>query len=93
MNKPKTINLDPVNELIKEFNEASVELGAFINWAQGMGENGLSSNGAPMSKVRIISIRKKVKALEKKCKPARDALLAIKESGHFDRRNLTPLYS
>jgi len=92
MNKAKIISLEPVNDLVKEFNEVSIELSAFINWAQNIQESGLSSTGSPMSKLRIIGIRKKIKALEKKCKPAREALMAIKESGHFDRRNLTPIH-
>lgn len=92
MNSPKVISLNPVDELIAEFNEVSMELASIVSWAQGMQENGLVSNGAKMSKQRIVEIRKKIKLLEKRCKPARDMLLALKDSGHFDRRNCTPIY-
>lgn len=86
------INLKAVNDLIKDFNTVAVELSALINWAQNMQENGMVSTGASMSKQRLSNTRKLIRELEKKCKPARATLLAIRDSGHFDRKNAVPLH-
>lgn len=88
----KQITLAPINSLVKSFNETVVELNALMSWASGMNESGLSSSGAQMSKQRLTAIRKLLRDLEVQCKPARRALLDIKDSGHFNRSNPTPLY-
>jgi hypothetical protein len=88
----KAINLQVLNELVGSFNETAVELNALMSWASQMQPNGFTSLGPKITKQRLTKIKKLVRELELKCKPARDTIQAIRDSGHFDRQGSIPLH-
>lgn len=88
----KAINLNDLNTLVSSFNEVAIELNALMAWASNMHESGLTSSGPKMTKQRLTKIKKMVRELELACKPARDTVQAIRDSGHFDRSSTVPLH-
>lgn len=90
--KKKQINLQLLNELVSSFNEVAVELSALMAWASGMQPNGYTSTGPKITKQRLTKLKKIIRQLELRCKPARDTVASIRDSGHFDRQNSVPLH-
>ena len=90
--KKKQINLQHLNELVGSFNEVAVELSSLMSWASGMQPNGFTSTGPKVTKQRLTKLKKIIRQLELRCKPARDVVAAIRDSGHFDRQNSVPLH-
>lgn len=88
----KQVILQPVVELVSDFNKLAVELNAFMSWASGMSEGGMASSGAQMSKQRLTEIRRLIRELRKKCPPAAEVILQVKDSGHFVKKGSIPLY-
>lgn len=88
----KEINLNKLNSLVSSFNEVAIELNALMAWASNMTPTGLTSTGPKMTKQRLTKIKKMVRELELACKPARDTVMAIRDSGHFDRSTTVPLH-
>lgn len=88
----KKIDFRDVDEFIKRMNALGPELSKFILWAQHMSPEGLRSLGPKMTKNSLSEMVRKIRGLEAMAKPMKRAIRNIRDSGHFDQKNIVPLF-
>ena len=88
----KKIDLREIDGFIARMNALGPEISAFILWAQHMSPDGLRSSGPRMTKKSLSEMVRKIRALEAMARPMKRAIKNIRDSGHFDQKNIVPLF-
>lgn len=85
MPRAHMVSIAPVAKLIDEMNKTGRELTALYEFLKGMREGGLDSVGPKFTKDRLKALRHLILDMQGVCKPVKDLVIDLRDSGHFSR--------